>query len=179
MWRKQEEPKTPSTTGEVKVPPKVEPAMPKAMPQREASAPGGHLTKALKIKGEITGSEDIFIDGEVHGQIRIAEGKVTVGPSGRLAANVEAREIVVRGKVKGDLNARERVQIDSGGSIIGDVVTRRIAIDDGGEVRGHVDTTRSEERRPARVALISSGVAEPRHVTLQAKEQAKESLPTA
>jgi len=169
--------------------PKVEPPKaeaPKAQPPvvsqviapREASAPGGHLSKALKIKGEITGGEDIFIDGEVHGQIRIAEGRVTIGPSGRVVAGVEAREIVIRGKVKGDLNARERVQIDSTGSITGDVVTRRIAIEDGAELRGRVDTTRSEERRSVRVAPAASSPTEVVPAPMQAEEAAKEPLPT-
>jgi cytoskeletal protein CcmA (bactofilin family) len=194
MWRKQEEPKptTPAMeTGKApKVeapkaePPKVEP--PKAQPPvasqvvsaREVSPAGGHLSKALKIKGEISGREDIFIDGEVHGQIRIAEGRVTIGPSGRVVADVEAREVVVRGKLKGDLIARERVQIDSTGSVIGDVVTRRIAIDGGAELRGHVDTTGSEERGQVRAAPVASSPAEVRPEPMQEQEPAKEPLPT-
>jgi cytoskeletal protein CcmA (bactofilin family) len=194
MWRKQEESKPTSPSVEASKAPKVE--TPKAeppkveapkvqpsvafpvAPPREAPVAGGHLTKALKIKGEISGSEDIFIDGEVQGQIRIGEGRVTIGPSGRVEANVDAREVVVRGRLKGDLMARERVQIDSTGSVIGDVVTRRIGIADGAELRGHVDTTRREERGQVRVAPAVSSTTETRPASMQAQEAAKEPLPT-
>jgi cytoskeletal protein CcmA (bactofilin family) len=190
MWRKQEEPKPTSPPLEASKAPKIDspkaeppkaqpPVVPQSMPAREPSTAGGHLSKALKIKGEITGGEDIFIDGEVHGQIRITEGRVTIGPSGRVLADVDAREVVVRGQLKGNLNARERVQIDSTGSILGDVVTRRIIINDGAEVRGHVDTTRTEERRQVRVAApTASSAAEAHPAPLQTQEPAKEPLPT-
>lgn len=185
MWRKQEEPKASPPAPEVNAAPKIAPiepyvaplhaAPPPSMPMREASTPAGHLTKALKIKGEITGTEDLFIDGEVHGQIRIADAKVTIGSSGRVVASVEAREIVVRGKVKGDLRGRERVQIAATGGVIGDVVAHLVSIDEGAEIRGNVDTTRGEERRPARVTSAVTGASDGRTASLQTRE----SLPTA
>ena len=187
MWRKQEEPKPSSPAAEpvaptsVSTPAKVEvPApMPKAVAPREATPPpGGHLTQGLKIKGEVTGGEDLYIDGEVHGQIRLAEAKVTIGARGRVMAGVEAREAVVRGELKGDLHVRERVQIDSTASVAGDVVTRRICIDEGARLRGHVDTTRPEERRTAKTQSPVASAVETVPAPVRSEEPAKESMPT-
>jgi cytoskeletal protein CcmA (bactofilin family) len=165
MWRKQEEPKAAPSLPEASMPHKVEP-LPAPVPPtttfaREAFTPTGHLTRGLTIKGEITGNEDLFVDGEVHGQIRLRDSKVTVGASGRLTASIEAREIVVRGKIKGDLRARERVQIVARGSVIGDVIARHLSIDEGAEIRGNVDTTRGEERHGQRSSAMVAGAGLP------------------
>ena len=114
---------------------------------RVAIPPAGHLTSTLVIKGEISGRDDLFIDGEVQGKIRLDEGKLTIGPNGRVTADVEAREIVIRGKVKGNLNGRERVQISQTGCATGDVVTQRILIEDGAEMHGRVEIKRVEVRQ--------------------------------
>jgi len=124
-------------------------------PPRPVSVPvpagiPGHLSKSLVIKGEITGREDLFIDGVVEGKIKIDDGVVTVGPNGRVDAEVFAREIVVHGKVKGNLNGRDRVQISQTGRANGNVVTRRISVDDGAEIHGNVEITPAEETRSLR-----------------------------
>jgi cytoskeletal protein CcmA (bactofilin family) len=121
-----------------------------SFPSAARSGEAGHLTKSLVIKGEITGREDLFIDGEVQGKIRIEEGVVTVGPSGRVNAEIVAREIVIQGNVKGNLTGRDRVQIAHSGRANGNVITRRISIDDGAELRGNVEITPAEEARGAR-----------------------------
>ena len=202
MWRRQDDPKAPATSPETRPPQPVvsqqvaPPAAPVAAVSisppssaRPASAPSGYLTKGLVLKGEITGREDLLVEGEVHGQIRIADGRVTIGPGGRVVACVEAREIVVRGKVKGDLRAVEQVQIGGTGSVIGDIVTPRIAIDEGAELRGNLDTTRPEQRHAARAASTVASTAgavstnadkpEGRPATLPAALQAKEVAPGA
>jgi cytoskeletal protein CcmA (bactofilin family) len=171
MWRKQEEPKNASPAPEVVAPHRVESAPPpvpsSSIPVREAPAPApvpaGHLTGALTIKGEITGRDDLVVDGELEGLIRLDGGKVTVGPTGRVTANIEAREIVVRGTVKGSLQARERVQIGPTGCATGDIATRRIFIEDGAEIHGKVEIVRAEESRPARPVAVptSAEVAVP------------------
>jgi cytoskeletal protein CcmA (bactofilin family) len=172
MWRKQEEPKAPSAGSEVTVAPLVEsaPSASPAIPAREASPAGGHLASALTIKGEITGRDDLLIDGEVEGRIHLDGGKVTVGPKGRVTANIAAREIVVLGRVKGSLQGRERVQIGPSGWATGDILTRRIFIEDGAEVHGKVEITRAEES-PKRAAVPTSAqVAVPRSVQPVASE---------
>ncbi len=183
MWRKQEEsPKAPSPSSpEVKPTPKVEsaqvaaphvaPSVPAAPPPMVASAPAGHLTSTLVIKGEITGREDLYIDGEVQGKIRLEEGRLTIGPNGRVSADVDAREIVVRGEVKGNLHARDRVQIGQTGRATGDVVTRRISIDEGAELRGRVEITKAEEPKPVAAKVNGAAqVAQPAALAVPAKE---------
>jgi cytoskeletal protein CcmA (bactofilin family) len=98
----------------------------------------------LVIKGEITGREDLFIDGDIQGKIRIDEGRVTIGSHGRVTADIIAREIVVQGNVKGNLHGRERVQIGQTGCARGNVLTRRISLDDGAEMHGNVEITQAE-----------------------------------
>ena len=91
------------------------------------------------IKGEVTGSESLYIDGRVEGSINLAGNRVTVGRNGVVAANINAREIVVLGKVRGNLTASDRVDIRSDGSLTGDVVAARISIEDGAYFKGGID----------------------------------------
>jgi cytoskeletal protein CcmA (bactofilin family) len=102
---------------------------------------------SLVIKGDIRGREDLYIDGEVQGSINLSDGRVTIGPHGRITADIEAREIVVRGTVKGTLLARERVEIGRTGDARGDIVTARIAVEDGAQIHGKVDVPRTDESR--------------------------------
>lgn len=157
MWRKPEEHKPVSPQPDV-VPQSVpEPPKPvHVVPPPPPAASGGVISKAISIKGEVTGSEDLLVDGEVNGKITITEGKVTVGSSGRVAADIEAAEIVVRGHFKGALHGRDRVVIGQTGQVNGNVVTRRIVIEEGAVFSGQVDVTRAEEARPARSAAVST-----------------------
>lgn len=98
------------------------------------------IGSGLKIRGEITGTSDMYIDGDVQGKVRVGSGRLTVGPSGRVQADLEAREIIVNGNVVGNLRAADRVQLGSTGSVQGSVVTPRIGIDDGARLRGNVET---------------------------------------
>ena len=121
-----------------------------------ATAPNGatgHLTISHTIRGEISGREDLYVDGEVEGKITLEDAKIVIGPNGRLAADVDAREILVLGKVKGNLHGRDSVTIGRTGHVIGDVVTRYISVEDGAQVQGSLDVTRGEDA--ARVTTIS------------------------
>src|SRR3954454_12895952 len=89
------------------------------------------IGKSLVIKGEVTGSESLYIDGKVEGSIQLPGNRVTVGRNGQVSANINAREVVVLGKVRGNLNASDRVDIRNEGSLTGDVVAQRISIEDG------------------------------------------------
>lgn len=121
------------------------------------------VSQGIKIKGDIHGREDLFIDGTLQGKIHITDGTVTVGPNGRVNAEIEAREIIVRGEVTGTLKAQERVQIWSSGRAIGDVQTRRIAIEDGAVLRGRVEIVQQKDElrntRPMNPPAINSSVA--------------------
>ena len=116
-------------------------------PEPEAVGSGGASTisSGLKIKGEITGTSDLTIDGETQGKVRLVNGRVTVGASGRVHADIEARDIVVNGEVKGNLKASESVRLGPSGSLEGSVLTRRIGIDDGARLRGNVEMIRAGE----------------------------------
>jgi cytoskeletal protein CcmA (bactofilin family) len=150
------------------------PAMPPALvlaspAQASASANGGPSTisAGLKIRGEITGTSDLIIDGDTQGKIRLTNGCVTVGPNGRVTADIDARDIVVNGTVQGNLKASESVRLGPNSHVEGSVLTPRIGIDDGARLRGNVEMTRSGEtpsvapapgRAPAavRVAVASA-----------------------
>ena len=97
------------------------------------------IGKSLVIKGEVSGSESLYIDGKVEGSINLSGNRVTVGRNGQVAANITAREIVVLGKVRGNVTASDRVDIRSEGSLTGDVTAQRISIEDGAFFKGGID----------------------------------------
>jgi cytoskeletal protein CcmA (bactofilin family) len=106
-----------------------------------APATGEQATigKSLVVKGELSGSESLYVDGKVEGAINLPGNRVTVGRNGQVAANIMAREIVVLGKVRGNCQASDRVDIRSEGSLTGDVVAARISIEDGAFFKGGID----------------------------------------
>jgi cytoskeletal protein CcmA (bactofilin family) len=97
------------------------------------------IGKSLVVKGEVSGSESLYIDGKVEGTINLPGNCVTVGRNGQVAANILAREVVVLGKVRGNVNASDRVDIRSEGSLTGDVAAARISIEDGAYFKGGID----------------------------------------
>jgi cytoskeletal protein CcmA (bactofilin family) len=103
------------------------------------SAEQATIGKSLVIKGEVSGSESLYIDGRVEGSINLSGNRVTIGRNGVVAANITAREIVVLGKVRGNLTASDRVDIRNEGSLTGDVVAQRISIEDGAFFKGGID----------------------------------------
>jgi cytoskeletal protein CcmA (bactofilin family) len=144
MWKPTNQPSsTPSPSPEPQrpsVPAAVEP-VPAAAPRNAAvnSADQATIGKSLVIKGEVTGSESLYIDGRVEGSINLPGNRVTVGRNGVVNANVTAREIVVIGKVRGNLQASDRVDIRNEGSLTGDVIAQRISIEDGAFFKGGID----------------------------------------
>jgi len=96
----------------------------------------------LKIRGDISGDCHLIIEGETHGKIHLANGRVTVEPSGRVTADIAAPEIVIEGNVQGNLQARDNVRMGSASHVQGSVLSPRIRIEDGARFRGKVEMTR-------------------------------------
>jgi len=111
-----------------------------------SSTPSGstaRLGASLHVKGEISGNEDLHIDGSVEGLVQLEDRKLTVGASAKLTADVVAREVVVYGTVKGNLRARDRIEIKKDGSVVGDLTTARIMIEDGAYFKGSIEIDRT------------------------------------
>jgi cytoskeletal protein CcmA (bactofilin family) len=148
MWKPTNQPQTPGRPTEPERPTMPTPSAPMATSEPAAgprpttattTADQATIGKSLVIKGEVTGSESLYIDGRVEGSINLAGNRVTIGRNGVVAANINAREIVVLGKVRGNLTASDRVDIRSDGSLTGDVVAARISIEDGAFFKGGID----------------------------------------
>jgi cytoskeletal protein CcmA (bactofilin family) len=104
------------------------------------------LGASLEIKGKISGEEDLQIDGKVEGAIALQGQRLTVGRTGQLSSEVHAREVVVYGKVQGNLRASDRVEIKKDGSVIGDITTSRISIEDGAYFKGRIEIDRPKHQ---------------------------------
>ena len=105
-----------------------------------------NIGKSVVIKGELSGSEDLTIEGQVEGKIELKEHALTIGPNGKIRAQVFAKSVVVQGQVTGDISATERVDIRDNGSVDGDLVSPRVAIADGAHFRGSIDMQRQGAR---------------------------------
>jgi len=104
------------------------------------------LGPSLHIKGEISGNEDLLIEGSVEGLVQLDERKLTVGATAKLTADIIAREVVVYGSVKGNLRAKDRIEIKKDGSVNGDLTTARIMIEDGAYFKGSIEIDKSGEK---------------------------------
>ena len=149
MWTKQQA---------VAEPPVVSPAHSSPSPVVPFNAPSNtrlsglnppssaRLGASIEIKGHITGSEDFQVDGKVDGPISLRGHQLTVGSSAQLNSEIHASKVVVYGKVVGNVNARERVDVKTDGSVIGDIATARISIEDGAHFKGRIeiDPTKSQ-----------------------------------
>jgi cytoskeletal protein CcmA (bactofilin family) len=107
------------------------------------------LKSGVHIKGDINGTEDLFIDGTVEGQIRLSERKLTVGPAGKVTADIHARDVFVYGYVKGNIRAKGRIEIKKNSSVIGNLTTAEIMIEDGADFKGSIEIERGAFPRAA------------------------------
>jgi cytoskeletal protein CcmA (bactofilin family) len=174
MWKPTNQPGGPATTPEPQRPAATTPMTtpepaPVAAPRTAIvnSQDQATIGKSLVIKGEVSGSESLYIDGRVEGSIQLPGNRVTVGRNGVVNANINAREIVVVGKVRGNLIASDRVDIRNEGSLTGDVVAQRISIEDGAFFKGGIDI-----RKPGQKANGEAKDAmpvEPAHGTAAAR----------
>jgi cytoskeletal protein CcmA (bactofilin family) len=160
MWK-------PSQPASLTPPLAPEPARPVAPPpqtfepaSRPAAAVGDQATigKGLVIKGEITGTESLYIDGKVEGSINLPGNRVTVGRNGNVIASVVAREIVVLGKIRGNVTATDRIDIRAEGALTGDVTAARISIEDGAFFKGGIDIKKPEAKPVASSGPVAVGL---------------------
>jgi len=120
-------------------------------PQDSARGEMAHLGKSVVVKGELSGSEDLYIDGHVEGAIELKGNRLTLGPNGRVKASVNARSVVVQGRLEGNVRATDRVDLKQSAVVLGDIATQRISIEEGAFFKGGVDIQREEPKPEAKV----------------------------
>ncbi len=120
------------------------PPKPVAAPMEQAT-----IGRTLFIKGEVSGSEALYIDGRVEGKINMPESRVTIGRNGKVDASIQAREVVVMGKVNGNIECSDRVDIRSEGAVNGDIVTIRISVEDGAALKGGIQVRSVDQKQQA------------------------------
>jgi cytoskeletal protein CcmA (bactofilin family) len=108
-----------------------------------------NIGKSVVIKGELNGSEDLTIEGHVEGTIQLRDHVLTIGPNGRIKAQVFAKSVIVLGEVTGNVTASDKVDIRDNGSVDGDIISPRVAIAEGAHFRGSVDMQRKGGGQPA------------------------------
>jgi cytoskeletal protein CcmA (bactofilin family) len=143
MWRKEDG--SPQTSPEASSSPMTSTTAGRAGGSKAAAC----VSQGIKIKGELTGSEDLFIDGAVDGKITLSNSTLTVGPNGTVKAEIAAREVVLRGRAEGKFTASERVQIWHTARVQGDIKAERISIEDGAELHGRLEAGKSIGSAPA------------------------------
>ena len=142
MWTKQQPQAEPSVPAQAAKPSVVAFSGPSTPVPALGSSPvrsSARLGSSLQIKGHITGTEDLQIDGKVDGPISLRGHELTVGPTAQLTSEIHARAVAVYGKVVGNVHARDRVDVKGDGSVIGDISTARISIEDGAQFKGRIE----------------------------------------
>lgn len=131
------------------------------------------ISSGIQIKGEISGNDDLYIDGQAEGHFRFVQSKVTVGPNGRVQANIEARDIVVEGTVQGNLKASASVQLGGSCQVQGSITTPRISIEDGARLRGKVEMARATDSKQAANSVHSASEPAREVTTVEAQAAAR------
>ncbi|MBZ5630387.1 MAG: polymer-forming cytoskeletal protein [Acidobacteriia bacterium] len=164
MWkpRKDDEvvPSTPAST----VTPKEVRAVETPKSVNEIRAEIAHIGKSVVVKGELSGSEDLYLDGEVEGSVELRGHNLTIGPHGRVRAHIRARDVVVHGKIDGNVTA-DRVELKKSAIQVGNIVTQRVIVEDGAYFKGSIDIQREEKAeakpaaKPAAAAAATASVS--------------------
>jgi cytoskeletal protein CcmA (bactofilin family) len=129
----------PKSTAPSTPPPAPTPATREVERPVAAASRGASIGKSIHVKGELTGSEDLAIEGTVEGKISLSGCRVSIGPSGQVRADITAKTVVVGGQVKGSIRAEERVEVAANGNLIGDVRAPRVVLADGAKFKGSID----------------------------------------
>jgi cytoskeletal protein CcmA (bactofilin family) len=109
-----------------------------------------HIGKSVIIKGELSGSEDLYVDGQVEGSIELSGNRLIIGPHGQVRANVNAKGVIVQGKLEGNIRASERAELTKSAVVVGDIATQRVAIEEGAYFKGKVDIQREAAKTDAK-----------------------------
>jgi cytoskeletal protein CcmA (bactofilin family) len=125
------------------------------MPNETATVIG----RSMKVRGEFSGTDDLMVDGEIDGVIRLSASRLTVRAEGVVRAMVLAQDVVVLGRIEGEIRATGRVELRSGAVVVGDVFAGRLSMEDGAVLRGHVDPARATEALPHTADGASADVA--------------------
>src|SRR5690349_6025276 len=146
MWKRDEAvkptgpgPTTPASPAQAQT---TAPAQPESRRQQMMERDVVNIGKSVVIKGELNGSEDLTVEGHVEGKIELRDHVLTIGPNGKIKAQVFAKAVIVLGEVNGNVTATEKVDIRDGGSVDGDIISPRVAIAEGAHFRGSVDMQR-------------------------------------
>ena len=165
MWKREEAPRPPQPVA----PPASSPVVAQAIPvpstprvepvQQEKS--NVNIGKSVIIKGELSGSEDLTIEGQVEGKIELRQNVLTIGPNAKIKAQVLARAVVVEGSVQGNIATSEKIEIRDKGSVEGDLSSPRVAIADGAHFRGSIDMQQAKggEKGEAKPAVAAASPA--------------------
>jgi len=116
-------------------------------PVRAAAGEQATIGASVVIKGEISGSEPLYIDGKVEGSIHVSGQRVTIGRSGSVTANIDAKEVVIMGSVKGNIQCTDRLDIRAEGTLTGDVISPRVSVEDGAMLKGSVDVRSGSQKQ--------------------------------
>ena len=176
MWKRDEavKPTSQPTPAAAPVASNVQPSVPvvqQAEPRR-IERDLVNIGKSVVIKGELSGSEDLTIEGHVEGKIELKDHLLTIGPNGRIKAQIFAKTVIVLGEVNGNVSASEKVEIRDGGSVDGDIVSPRVAIAEGAHFRGSVDMQKKGGSASASTSTSSSVKPAPAPTVAQAASPA-------
>jgi cytoskeletal protein CcmA (bactofilin family) len=115
------------------------------------------IGKTVVIRGEVKGSEDLFVDGRVEGTVSLSESRLTIGPNANVAADLSAKDVLIQGQVRGNVFASGRVELRSGCVVEGDIRALRLAVEDNAVFRGKVDLTQAVSKGPENSSLSQAG----------------------
>jgi cytoskeletal protein CcmA (bactofilin family) len=104
------------------------------------------IGKSVQIRGEVKGSEDLLVDGQVEGTITLTESRLTIGPNAKVAAHVSARDVVVLGTLNGNITATGRIELRQGSDLIGDISASRLSIEENAVFKGKVDLVQTNAK---------------------------------
>lgn len=154
MWKSRKEDEIPASSPSVFSPKEGRPVeTPK--PANEVRAEVAHIGKSVLVKGELSGSEDLYLDGEVEGSVELRGHNLTVGPHGRVRAHTRAKDVVVHGKVDGNINA-DRVELKKSAIHVGNIVTQRVIIEEGAFFKGSIDVQREQKPEPKPAVTVAA-----------------------
>ena len=174
MWKRDEsvKPATPGTPSPAPAPPAPVPASTaRGEPRTQIERDQVNIGKSVVIKGELSGSEDLTLEGQAEGRIDLKDNVLTIGPNGKIKAEIFAKAVVVLGEVVGNVTASEKVDIRDHGSVEGDISAPRVAIAEGAHFRGSVDMQRGGTKPQAPALNAKPTIATPANATPHAQPQ--------